>query len=119
MYQKKLKLCLIRIHQHHHTILMLMLPMIIYPHQCFYLSPFNINGKGYLPLGMIPITELSMGMLPLYSCLLLLSLSPFEKGLQPSFLAPSCLPKIYIPNVDNLSLSLNQPLLLSTCTKNL
>jgi hypothetical protein len=28
-------------------------------HQCFYLSPFDINEKGYIPLGMLPLTELS------------------------------------------------------------
>jgi hypothetical protein len=31
-------------------------PMIITPHQCFYLSPFDINGKWYLPLGMPPLS---------------------------------------------------------------
>jgi hypothetical protein len=46
-------------------ILMLILPVIITPHQCFYLSPFDINGKGYLSLGMLPLTELSLGFLPL------------------------------------------------------
>jgi hypothetical protein len=35
------------------------------PHQCFYLSPFGINGKGYLPLGMLPLSEIPLGMLPL------------------------------------------------------
>jgi hypothetical protein len=34
-------------------------------HQCFYLSPFDINGKGYLSLGFLPLTELSLGLLPL------------------------------------------------------
>jgi hypothetical protein len=34
------------------------------PHQCFYLSPFDINGKGYLPLGLLPLTELSLGFSP-------------------------------------------------------
>jgi hypothetical protein len=24
------------------------------PHQCFYLSPFDINEKGYLPFGVDP-----------------------------------------------------------------
>jgi hypothetical protein len=38
-------------------------------HQCFYLSPFDINGKWYLPLGMLPLTELSLGLLPLSTCL--------------------------------------------------
>jgi hypothetical protein len=35
------------------------------PHQCFYISPFDINGKGYQPLGLLPLTELSLVMLPL------------------------------------------------------
>jgi hypothetical protein len=35
------------------------------PHQCFYLSPFDINGKGYLSLGMLPLTQLTLGLLPL------------------------------------------------------
>ena len=39
------------------------------PHKCFYLSPFNINGKGYLPLGLLPLTELSLGLLPVSTCL--------------------------------------------------
>jgi hypothetical protein len=39
------------------------------PDQCFYLSPFDINGKWYLPLGLLPLTELSLGMLPLSKCL--------------------------------------------------
>jgi hypothetical protein len=34
------------------------------PHQCFILSPFDINGKGYLSLGLLPLTELSLGLLP-------------------------------------------------------
>jgi hypothetical protein len=38
-------------------------PLIISPHQCFYLSTFDINGKGYLPLGLLPLTELSLGIL--------------------------------------------------------
>ena len=38
-------------------------------HQCFYLSPFDINGKGYLPLGLLPPTKLSLGLLPLSKCL--------------------------------------------------
>jgi hypothetical protein len=29
-------------------------PVIIAPHQCFYLSPFDINGKGYLSFGVSP-----------------------------------------------------------------
>jgi len=32
-------------------------PMIIDPHQCVYLSPFDINGKEYLPLGIIPLSS--------------------------------------------------------------
>jgi hypothetical protein len=40
------------------------------PHQCLYLSPFDINGKGYLPLGLLPLTELSLGMFPLSTRLL-------------------------------------------------
>jgi hypothetical protein len=35
------------------------------PHQCFYLSPFDINDKGYLPLGILYLTELSLGLIPL------------------------------------------------------
>jgi hypothetical protein len=71
------------------------------PHQCFYLSPFEINGKGYLPLGLLPLTELSLGMLLLSTCLYALSprisilhlinLSPFvinDKGIFPSGAAP-------------------------------
>ena len=38
-------------------------------YECFYLSPFDINGKGYLPLGLLPLTELSLGLLPLSKCL--------------------------------------------------
>jgi hypothetical protein len=38
-------------------------------YQCFYLFPFEINGKGYLPLGLLPLTELSLGLLTLSSCL--------------------------------------------------
>jgi hypothetical protein len=34
-------------------------------YQCFYLSPFDINDKGYLPLGFLPLTKLSLGLLPL------------------------------------------------------
>ena len=34
------------------------------PHQCLYLSPFDINVKGYLPLGLLPLTELSLGCSP-------------------------------------------------------
>jgi hypothetical protein len=37
---------------HAHTSL-----MIIDPHQFFFLSPFDINGKGYLPLGMLPLSK--------------------------------------------------------------
>jgi hypothetical protein len=48
------------------------------PHQCFYLSPFEINGKGYLPLGMLPLTELSLWMLTLSKFLLSFSL-PFTR----------------------------------------
>jgi hypothetical protein len=32
-------------------------PVIIIPNQCFYLSPFDINGKGYLLLGMLPLSS--------------------------------------------------------------
>ena len=35
------------------------------PHQCFYLPPFEINGKGYLPLGMLPLWP----SIPLEACL--------------------------------------------------
>ena len=38
-------------------------------YQCFYLSPFDINGKGYLPLGLLRLTKLSLGLLPLSTCL--------------------------------------------------
>ena len=27
------------------------------PHQCFYLSPFDINGKGYLTLRLLPLSK--------------------------------------------------------------
>jgi hypothetical protein len=39
--------------------------MFISPHQCDYLSPFDINGKGYISLGLLPLTELSLRLLPL------------------------------------------------------
>jgi hypothetical protein len=39
--------------------------MFISPHQCDYLSPFDINGKGYISLGFLPLTELSLRFLPL------------------------------------------------------
>ena len=55
------------------------------PHQCFYLSPFDINEKGYLPLGLLLLTGLSLGLLPLSICLWyffyvykpMITLSPF------------------------------------------
>jgi len=40
-------------------------PVKIVHHQCFYLSPFDINDKAYLPLGLLSLTEISLGMLPL------------------------------------------------------
>ena len=39
------------------------------PHQCFYISPFYINLKVYLCLGLLPLTKLSLGFLPLSTCL--------------------------------------------------
>jgi hypothetical protein len=70
------------------------LSVTITPHQCFSLSPFDINGKGYLsgylsPFGVLPLTELSLGILPLSALPLSLHhhefiyLSPFDKGLTP------------------------------------
>jgi hypothetical protein len=32
-------------------------PVIITPHQCFYLSTFDIKGEGYLALGMLPLSS--------------------------------------------------------------
>jgi hypothetical protein len=71
------------------------------PHQCFYLSLFDINGKGYLPLGLLPLTELSLGFSPIYIPMFslskhfypmhLINLSPFVingKGIFPSGDAP-------------------------------
>jgi hypothetical protein len=71
------------------------------PHKCFYLSPFDINGKWYLPLGLLPLIELSLGLIPLFACLCALSpsiyilhlinLSPFVingKGICSSGVAP-------------------------------
>jgi hypothetical protein len=63
------------------------LPMIIDPHQCFYLSRFDINGKGYISLGLLPLTEISPGMLPLSALsfgmfsMHLMNLSPFDKDI--------------------------------------
>jgi hypothetical protein len=37
--------------------LMLMPPVIIAPHQCFHFSPFDINGKGNIPLGKLPLSS--------------------------------------------------------------
>jgi len=37
------------------------------PHKCFYLSPFDINEKGYLSLGFLPLTELSLGIISMFA----------------------------------------------------
>jgi hypothetical protein len=59
------------------------------PHQCFYLSPFDINGKGYLSLGMLPLTELSLGMLPLSALSFgMLPLSKLSLGIAPPVFMP-------------------------------
>jgi hypothetical protein len=60
--------------------------MFIYQYQCVYLSPFEINGKGDISLGMVPLTKLSLRLLPLDALsywilsMHMMNLSPFEKG---------------------------------------
>jgi hypothetical protein len=63
--------------------------MFILPHQCDYLSPFDINGKGYISLGLLP-------------CLLLHhlnNLSPFDKGNHSNVMLMTWLPIISPPRI--------------------
>jgi hypothetical protein len=55
--------------------------MFISPHQCDYLSPFDINGKGYISLGLLPLTELSLRLLPLDCTVLWDSLHASDESL--------------------------------------
>jgi hypothetical protein len=61
------------------------------PHQCFYLSPFDINNKGYLPLGLIPMSTCLFSLSPSIYILHMINLFPFVingKGIFPSGAAP-------------------------------
>jgi hypothetical protein len=74
--------------------------MFISPHQCDYLSPFNINGKGSISLGLLPLRLLHLDAL---SCGLLsmqlMNLSPFDKGNHYDVMLKTWLTIISLPGI--------------------
>jgi hypothetical protein len=61
------------------------------------LSPFDINGKGNFPSGLLPLTELPLGLLPLTE----LSLRLLPQMNCPLYGASSCKYKTYKNSIQN------------------